>query len=439
MSNYMFMLENHLNAGQNAALAAVQAAATGLDANLFLAGGAMRDMLGGFPIRDLDFVVEGSASKVAKAVAHAIGAEIVATDEVRKTVELVFGDKTTVQIGTARQERFPKPGAKPHVTPAGIHEHLRSRDFTLNAIALSLSRASRGLLIDPTNGVADIDRREIRAVSNYTLYDEPVRLFRLLRLKTRLGYEVAERTRAQYENARAANVEKYLSAEGMLDELRRAASEPDPGAVLQLWDQEKLLVLLSPAIAGPKLNVHGLARLHKARQVIPSDPAVPVDDFALMLYVLTEKLSAKERSEFTRAVGIDRETADAFGKLETRAKKLEKDLGASSLHKASRVYGLLVKAPAELAVFLLMRTSPRVVHDRIRNYFQKYLQTAQEVTDAQVIEAGGTPGTPKFEKIKGVLIAKRLDARPKRAPEPPPEPAPPTPPAGRLPRLTSPV
>jgi tRNA nucleotidyltransferase/poly(A) polymerase len=439
MSNYMFMLENHLNAGQNAAIAAVQAAAVELETNLFLAGGAMRDMLGGFPIRDLDFVVEGSAAKLARAVAHATGAEIVATDDVRKTVELVFPDRTTVQIGTSRQERFPKPGSKPHVTPAGIHDHLRSRDFTLNAIALSLGRASRGLLLDPTNGVADIQRREIRAVTNYTLYDEPIRLFRMLRLKVRLGFEIAERTRTQYENARAANVEKYLTPEAMLDELRRAAAEPDPGAVLQLWEQEKLLQFLSPAISGPKLNVQGLSRLHKARQVVPSDPPVPVDDHSLLLFVLTEKLTPKERAEFLRAIGIDREQSDAVGKLELRAKKLEKDLSSSSLHRASAVYAALSKAPAELAVFLLMRTSPRVVHDRIRNYFQKYLQTAQDVTDAQVVQGGGIPGTPKFEKMRSVLIAKRLDARPKRPVEPPPEVAPPPPPPGRMPRITSPV
>ncbi len=68
MSDYMFMLESHLSAIQNRAVAMIQAAAASADVNLFLTGGAVRDMLGGFPIRDLDFTVEGNALKLAKAV-----------------------------------------------------------------------------------------------------------------------------------------------------------------------------------------------------------------------------------------------------------------------------------------------------------------------------------------------------------------------------------
>ncbi len=76
-------------------------------------------------------------------------------------------------LGMARQEKYAKPGAKPSVKPATIHEDLRGRDFTINSIALSLNPASRGLLLDPNNGVGDLERKELRAVSNYTLYDDP--------------------------------------------------------------------------------------------------------------------------------------------------------------------------------------------------------------------------------------------------------------------------
>src|SRR5690606_37136713 len=99
-----------------------------------------------------------------------------------KNIELLFPGGNTVEIRMARQEKYGKTGTKPQVIPATIHEDLRGRDFTINALALSLNRASRGLLIDPTNGLADLGRRELRAVTNYALYDSPVRLFRLIRL-----------------------------------------------------------------------------------------------------------------------------------------------------------------------------------------------------------------------------------------------------------------
>src|SRR5689334_22808006 len=133
MSDYMFMLENHLNSNQNRVLAQVTAAAAEAGVSLFLTGGAIRDMLGGFPIRDLDLTVEGNAVKLAKDLAKKTGAEITHIDENRKCVEMLFPGGVTVEITMARQERYPKPGGKPQVTPATIHEDLRGRDFTVNA------------------------------------------------------------------------------------------------------------------------------------------------------------------------------------------------------------------------------------------------------------------------------------------------------------------
>ena len=195
-------------------------------------------MLGGFAIRDLDFTVEGNALKLAKTLAQKGTAEIVSTDENRKSAELRFPSGVTVEIGMARQERYAKPGGKAHVTPATIHEDLRGRDFTINALALSLNKASRGLLLDPTNGLSELERKELRAATNYTLYDNPIRLFRLIRFKVRLGFQIAERTRTQYENARLAEVEKYIAPAALLDELQQAASEPNSADVVQAFERK---------------------------------------------------------------------------------------------------------------------------------------------------------------------------------------------------------
>src|SRR5580693_8520451 len=154
MSDYMFMLESHLSADQSRVVSEVQAAATNANLNVFLTGGAMRDMLGGFPIMEIDFTVEGNATKLAQTIAKKIGAKILWEDENRKVAQMLFPGGVRATIGMARQEKFPKPGAKPVVRPATIHEDLRGRDFTINSIALSLNPASRGLLLDPNNGVA---------------------------------------------------------------------------------------------------------------------------------------------------------------------------------------------------------------------------------------------------------------------------------------------
>src|SRR5262245_48940635 len=123
MSDYMFMLESHLSAEQFRVVGWIRELAGVAGAGIYLSGGVMRDTLGGFPVRDLDFTLEGSTAKLAKAV-QKHGGVVVASDDLRKSVELRFPGGVSVGIGTAHTERFPKPGGRPQVTPATIHEDL---------------------------------------------------------------------------------------------------------------------------------------------------------------------------------------------------------------------------------------------------------------------------------------------------------------------------
>jgi len=416
MSDYMFMLDSHLSADQSRAVSEIQTAATNANLNVFLTGGAMRDMLGGFPMLDIDFTVEGNAIKVAQAVAKKTGAKILSEDDNRKLTRLVFPSGVHATVGMARQEKYVKPGAKPTVKPATIHEDLRGRDFTINAIALSLNPASRGLLLDPNNGVGDLERKELRAVSNYTLYDDPIRLLRMLRFKVRLGFNIEERTKMQYDNAREAQLETRITPEDLLEELRHIANEPNCADIVRVLEEEKLLYLFSPDLPGAKLNHAGLQKLQKARQSVPFGIDIHLEPMGLLLYFLAEKLSAKERAAFIKHIGLSRRETEQWQKLEAKAKKLEKDLKSAKLQKPSKVYQVLTAAPGDQMLFLLAHSSERLVHDRIKNYLGKYLLTAQEVTERDVLATGVKPGTPKFQKTREEMILTRLDARPKKIP-----------------------
>jgi tRNA nucleotidyltransferase (CCA-adding enzyme) len=424
MSDYMFMLDSHLTAEQGKAVAAVRDAAETANLNLFLTGGAMRDMMGGFAIRDLDFTVEGGSVKFAKTVAQKAHAEILSVDELRKSVELLFPGKVTASISMARQEKFPKPGGKPLVQPATIHDDLRGRDFTVNAIALSLGKASRGLLLDPANGLGDLSRKELRAINNYAFYDDPSRILRMIRFRTRLGFAIDERTQSQYENVREAKLESKIAGPALEQELRQIALDPLAGDVLKGLEDAQLIQLFSPALTGAKLNLPGFQKLQKARQSFSFGSDIIGNSYALFLFLLFEKLSAKERTQLIATVGIPRAEVDAASRLEARAGKVEKELATAKLQKPSALYAILTKVPGELLLFLLMRSNQRLVIDRIKNYLQKYLPAAQEVTEKDVV--GAEPGTPKFAKLYQKLIASRLDARPKKivVEEPPPPPPP---------------
>jgi tRNA nucleotidyltransferase/poly(A) polymerase len=383
-------------------------------------------MLGGFRIRDLDFSVEGHALNVAQALQEQ-GARTLAVDENRRSAELVFPNGVTAQVAMSRKERYAKTGAKPQVTAATIQEDLRGRDFTVNAMALSLNRASRGLLLDPTNGLADLGRREMRSTHPYVLYDDPVRLLRLVRLRVRLSFTVEERTRMQYDNARAARLDTLIPSRALLQELRHIAAEPSPAELLQALNQDGLLALFSPALAGARLNLHALTRIEKAVRLVDSANIVVPPQFAAFLHALTAKLTPKEKSSLFKTLDIPKEEIDQMRNLEPRSRKLEQALQSARVKKPSHVYQILADAPAGDIVFLLGHSAERVVQERIRNHLQKYLPSMQEVAPSEWAALEGQAGTPKYTRSRQAFLASRLDVRPRKPPEPGPEPESPAP------------
>jgi tRNA nucleotidyltransferase (CCA-adding enzyme) len=424
MSDYMFMLENHLSSDQNQAVGAVQEAAALQNLNVFLAGGAMRDVLGGFQVRDLDFSVEGPALKFAKMVADRSGARIVSTDENRRSAEMLFRGGVTGQIAMARVEKFARTAARPQVTAATIQQDLRGRDFSVNAIALSLNKASRGLLLDPTNGLADLEHKELRTLNTYTFYDDPSRLLRLVRFRVRLAFGVEERTRMQFENARAAQLETLIPARALGEELKHIADEPSAPEILLALLEGGLLQIFSPALAGGKLNLPGLHKLEKSFRLAAEGSGLRAERFGPFLFALTEKLDPKERAALIKTADLHKAEIDLWQKLELRARKLEAALKAARIKKPSQVYQVVSKAAGDEVVFLLYHSQNKLVQERIRNYIQKYMPLAQEfpATELQAIEA--KPGTPKFEKARDALLAAHLDRRPRKPPVLPPPPPP---------------
>lgn len=414
MSDYMFMLESHMTAAQMVAFHKVQEAATEANLSLYLTGAALRDMLGGFPIQELDFTVEGNAIALAKAIAKKGEAELGALDTRRNLADLQFPHHVTVRLGMARKEEYPKPASNPKISPATIHEDLLCRDFTINAIAMSLNRQSRALLVDPANGIGDVQNKELRIAGKYTLYDDPSRIFRLFRYRVRMGYTLSEKTQSQYQNVREAKLEKKIPTEALGRELRNIANEANSADIVKLLDEESLLGLFCPALTGDKVNHAGLQKLQKARLNLPLELEFPVDNLSLFLTVLTEKLTKTDRALLVTESGLTAEEVTAWKKLEEGAKKLEKELKAPSLSRPSRVYAAASKGTGAQILYLLYKSDSRLVQDRLKNHLQKYLMVEHELTDEEVMETGAKPGTAKWTKARLAVLSKKLDARPKK-------------------------
>src|SRR5579864_7717471 len=180
MADYIYTMEIRLTPDQLKGVSLVQDIAHAAGMNVYLTGGAIRDIISGFTIRDLDFTVQGNPFKLQKELEKA-GALVTAVDEDARTLFLSLPGNVRAEVSLARTEHFEKTGKPPLVSPATIHEDLRRRDFTVNAMALSLNEGSRGLLLDPFNGVADIEAKLIRILHNYSFLEDPSRLIRATR------------------------------------------------------------------------------------------------------------------------------------------------------------------------------------------------------------------------------------------------------------------
>jgi tRNA nucleotidyltransferase (CCA-adding enzyme) len=427
MSDYMFVLESHLDAAQNRVVNEMQRVATEAGMNVWLTGGAMRDTLRGSRILDLDFTVERDAVKAGKSLAQAGGGKVLSEDGLKRWVELELAGGVRASVSNARTEKYSKPGGKPQVAPATIHEDLMRRDFTINAMALSLNRGSRGLLIDPANGQADLVNRELRTTNTYALFDDPARLFRLIRFQYVLGFEIAQRTQSQIENALMGEYHKAAPLSALATEIRALSESENAVAALEAFDRLELLKLISPALTGAKLNTAGLAKFEKlAHTVLPPGGS---GGWLAFLTVLTEKMTPRESADLVRHFELPRKEMDGFRKLASQAKKLESALKSARITKPSHVYDTLKGATPDEVLMVLYDSAQRVVQDRIRAYYQKYLPLAQEVTEEQVAATGVKPGTPKFEKAFQNMVTTHLNARPKKVvpvePEVVPVPAPP--------------
>src|SRR5579864_220713 len=308
MPDYMYMLESRLSAEQRAVLVRMQELAVETATNVYLAGGAVRDLISGMSIRDLDFTVEGNPSKFARELEKG-GARIIDEDEKTRHIWMVFAGDVDGSIEAAREEIYARPGVRPETRWSTIMGDLRRRGFSLNAIALSLNAASRGLLLDPTNGLADLDAREVRALSIHSFTNQPVRLLRAIRFAARMEFKLEPRTEEWFKLALERGLQESIAPEDAGAELRQLAREDKPVQVLKAWEARGLLEAISPQLAKRHPHYEMLSRILRSRDDLAAAGIRP-RLFAPVIFAVLGRLK-------------DRELTSALNHLEFRAQEIE--------------------------------------------------------------------------------------------------------------------
>ncbi len=407
MADYIYLLESRLSQAQQRAIQAVREIARNKGLTVFLVGGAVRDLTSGSPVRDLDVVVQGNALKLKKDLEKA-GGTITGENEAGQAVFVRFPGSVRIEVGSTLSVHYPKPG-KPVVHAATILDDLRRRDFTANAMALSLNEGSYGLLMDPLNGVADIENRELRLVSNYGFIEDPVRMIRAARYSARLGWQMEEKTKARYETGKAEGYISALSAFHRGYETEEIVHEEDPLRVMRGLEQEGWMKVLAPAWGSVKANVAELEKLREAQMQLQMR-GISGDASAAQFPLLTAKMPPKDvsalKKSFPRAGFVVEIEA-----LEGEAKKFAAEFSAKQAATPSAAWKMLLGARPEAVLWVAYSTKNAGLQAKFKSFYTDWPQARQKIPYLQMQEMRIVPGIAGYDELVEKVFFELMDGK----------------------------
>ena len=405
MPDYIYLLENRLSADQQNALRQLREVAREAGTLLFLTGDAVRDLTSGHAVRDMEVAIQGNALKLKKAVEKA-GAKTWGEDEASRALYLCFPGTVRVDLVSTHRREYPKPG-KPAFHFSSIQDDLRRRDFTVNAMAISLNEGSFGLLMDPLNGAADIEARTLRLVSNYGFLEEPAFLIRATRYIARLGWDLDPRTQQRYENAKGENVIESLSAHDHSQELEQIGHEDEGLKVLRALEAEGWMNVLDPAWTAAKADEEKLTALHDLRVQLQMQGVHP-DMSAGQMQLLTAKMAPKDLSALKKQL-LRPGFVEEWNSLDALASGFAKVLLTKTNATPSLAYKLFTTYDPEAVLWLGFTTKDGAVKAKYELFLKTWPEVRQRIPYLQMQEMRITPDLAAYKDIVHQIFLQLID------------------------------
>ena len=392
MSNLAETLRTRLSPEHLAPLQTASEVAARQNAGLYLVGGTVRDLLLGYASTDLDLSVVGDTEAVAGSLAAALEGEIVARSQFN-TFKLSAGE-IRLDLAMARRESYARPGALPAVQPGSIDDDLARRDFSINAMAISLGQDGWGECLDPFGGGRDLERRLIRVLHPRSFQDDATRILRAIRYAARLGFRIEEEPEALLR--RDIGCVDSISGDRVRPELDRVLEEEKAPAILVSAQRLKILAAVHPALRLDESMLDSLKEVPDVEEDLP----------AVLLSLLTLRATAEERSELVTRLNMDARWRTLVEDTGVVAERLEA-LG-NPLLRPSQMHSLLDgRAPAAIRAVALSSGDPGIERN-LDSYLRKGLHEKTILRGGDLI-AIGVPEGPTVGRLLKDLLAARLD------------------------------
>ncbi|MFW6105628.1 MAG: CCA tRNA nucleotidyltransferase [Chloroflexota bacterium] len=361
---------------------------------VYLVGGVVRDLFLGYPNFDLDLVVEGDAVKLAQQVAETSQAKLLAHHHFG-TAKLRY-ENFTLDMATARKETYAKPGALPAVTPGTIKDDLIRRDFSINAMAISLTSNDYGELVDPYQGKNDLEHRLIRILHPESFSDDATRILRAVRYEQRLCFELEAQTNELLK--RDIHMLDTISGDRIRHELELIFKEKQPEFVINRLGELGVLQGISPFVKGDGWIVR---KFNKARRLKKPTQLLSLY-FCLLIYSLSETGIEQFLTRLNIPAKLSRAMRDTL-RLKEKLPLLDKP----SL-KPSEIYYLLREYEPLAIQANAIASDSSIVHRHLQLYLIK-LRYVRTSLDGEELKKLGIPAGPEMGKVLQILHKAKLD------------------------------
>lgn len=368
--------------------------ASKLGQRVYLVGGIVRDLLLGYPNFDLDLVTEGDAVELAKRIARISGAGLVIYPRF-STAKIKSGD-FAIDIATARSETYARPGALPAVTPSSIEKDLFRRDFSINAMAISLTAEDYGQLLDPHRGKDDLHSHLIRILHPDSFSDDATRILRAIRYEQRLGFNL------EHETARLLKRDipmlDTISGDRIRHELELIFREEHPEHVIKRLGDLGALQRINHSLGG---NEWLAAKFDDARR-LGKPGELPALYFCLLAYPLNGEQLNQLVSRLNPSAKLTKTLKDT-----ARLKLHLTQLNKPSLKPSDIYYFLHEYDPLAIKANIIAEDKP-VICQHLQLFLSK-LRYVKSCLNGEDLQRLGIPAGTKLGEILEILHKAKLN------------------------------
>ncbi|MGH3062733.1 MAG: CBS domain-containing protein [Gaiellaceae bacterium] len=367
---------------------------------VYLVGGTVRDILLGEPNFDVDVAVEGDAIELARSLADALDGRVRAHRKFGTAVVL-YREDDRVDVVTARTEFYDAPAALPSVEHATIGEDLFRRDFTINAMAVSLKGEDFGRLVDPFGGRRDLEAKTIRILHNLSFIDDPTRIFRAIRYESRYGFRMDDHTQRLARGTIEMGLVGDLSSARLRDELVALLEEGDAGASILRLAELGAGAAIHPHLAADDEAVELLGRM----RVLNDHYGTAIPAWRLAFAALARRMPPDEVYAWLRRLKVQRRDLERVAAAVTVGPRILERLRGGSAEPADVVAAADPYAPDAPLFAMALEERPE-----LDDYFRRLRNVQLEVSGSDLAELG-LGESPEVGEILAELRRRKLNGQ----------------------------